>query len=162
VISTTVVEKARSEDFAQLVELWRQQWDYHLKLDPVYYVPRDEAHETGLEKELQTLIDSPIPKLLVARKDNELLGFVVFGPKKAIDGDSKVRIFGNVQEIFVRADARRSGAGKALLSAAEEALKEMGYLDIVIECSSFNDDALRFYQREGYTNRQTLLFKEVD
>jgi ribosomal protein S18 acetylase RimI-like enzyme len=156
------IEAARAADFGELRELWRQQWDYHLNLDPVYYVPRDDTQEAGLKEELRDLINSPTPKLFVARQDKELVGFVVFGPQKAIDGDSKVRIFGNVQEIFVRASARGSGAGKALLSAAEEALKEMGYPDIMIECSSFNDDALRFYEREGYTNRQTLLFKKLD
>ena len=49
-----------------------------------------------------------------------------------------------------KGDCRRQGVGKALMDFARDDAREKGFPRIELDVWSFND-ALRFYEAEGYT-----------
>jgi putative acetyltransferase len=59
---------------------------------------------------------------------------------------------GEVKRMFVVADRRGSGVATAVLRALERlARDELGWERLVLETGDRQPDAIRFYEREGYT-----------
>jgi ribosomal-protein-alanine N-acetyltransferase len=76
-----------------------------------------------------------------------ILGFIVAEAR----GQS-----GHIITIDVVAEARRSGAGSALLRAAEDKLRESGALMVTLEVAVNNEAAIRFYKQKAYFVEKTV------
>ena len=85
---------------------------------------------------------------LVAETDGKIVGFVV------IDRDREGQ--GHVITIDVLPEARRSGLGSQLMTAAEERLRTLGCSTVFLEAAVDNAAALAFYKRHGYSVVQTI------
>ena len=85
---------------------------------------------------------------LVAEADGRIVGFVV------IDRDREGQ--GHVITIDVLPEARRSGLGSQLMTAAEERLRTLGCSTVFLEAAVDNAAALAFYKRHGYSVVQTI------
>lgn len=96
--------------------------------------------------------------LLVAR-DPEVVGFVSFGPET--DGFATDVDRGVVENIFVVPERRGEGIGTALLTAAEDRLREAGADAVSLEVMADNAAARRFYERHGYAPHRVELEKEI-
>lgn len=68
-----------------------------------------------------------------------------------------------VQSLVVEERARRTGAGRLLMGAAEVWARERGLNHVVLHTRVDRDDARAFYQRIGYTRAATahLMSKQV-
>ncbi|BDZ46426.1 hypothetical protein GCM10025866_23350 [Naasia aerilata] len=53
--------------------------------------------------------------------------------------------------MYVVPGRRGSGVSVAVLRALEEAARDRGWTDLVLETGTEQPDAIRFYEREGYT-----------
>ena len=95
----------------------------------------------------------------VARADDRVVGFVTFGPESGAYQQDVRR--GLVHNLYVADDYRDSGVGAALLAAAEEALAADGADVVALEVMAGNEDARRFYAREGYREHRYELEKAV-
>ena len=71
------------------------------------------------------------PHVMIASRQDHDLGFALV-------------THGNLDMLFVTAEARNSGAGAALLASAERAGAR------TLECFARNEDARRFYERHGW------------
>jgi putative acetyltransferase len=78
----------------------------------------------------------------------------------AFDGDAPVGCgglrqiddeHGEVKRMFVPADRRGSGASTAVLRALEADARARGWNRLVLETGTRQPDAVRFYEREGFT-----------
>lgn len=91
----------------------------------------------------------PRAAVLVARDGNRLLGYafvhVVDAPGSWQWGDR----VGVLETLVVDDQARGSGVGHALVGAARERLARSGVQVMKISVVAGNDDAVRFYRREG-------------
>jgi ribosomal protein S18 acetylase RimI-like enzyme len=58
-----------------------------------------------------------------------------------------------LEDLFVRADARRAGVGDALITLAIERAAERGARRIELDTNEHNAGALALYERHGFTNR---------
>jgi len=84
----------------------------------------------------------------------------------AIDGESGVAIgvasigpqgaegVGWVSKVFVTKDARRRGAGRALMAALHEAARARGYREIGLRTRVVFREAIALYEAHGYTSRE--------
>jgi len=145
------------KDFKVLGELLIDQWDYHCNLDSVYY--KNPPENFNFKK---VFIDRLEKKVLVAVKKNKHIGFVVFEEGVDSHGDTKIRKFIEILELFVDKEYRGLGIGAQLLKAVEEKAGDLGYKWVKFYCSSFNTLALDFYDKSGYVERQRLYFKKLD
>lgn len=62
-------------------------------------------------------------------------------------GDGEVE----VKRMFVRPEARGSGVATTLLRALEDEARALGVTRLVLETGTSQPDAMRFYEREGYS-----------
>lgn len=85
---------------------------------------------------------------LVARRDDEVVGFVTFGQESERFQQDVTR--GIVHNIYVRAGHRGEGIGSAMLSTAEGTLVDRGVDTLSLQAMAANDAARAFYRRHGY------------
>ena len=76
-----------------------------------------------------------------------ILGFIVAERRRQV---------GHIITIDVIEQARRLGVGSALLTAAEDRLRENGAIAVELETPVNNDAAIRFYKRKGYFVEKTV------
>jgi putative acetyltransferase len=78
----------------------------------------------------------------------------------AFDGDEAIgcgglrpidESHGEIKRMFVRPEYRGNGVSTAILRALEAAARERGWQRLVLETGDRQPDAIRFYEREGYT-----------
>ncbi len=93
-----------------------------------------------LDGALRTLGD-PAKELYAASEGDQLAGSILL--------DLRGPLAGYIQSVCVRADSRGRGVGKALVSWAEERIYRESP-NVFLFVSSFNGDALRFYERLGF------------
>jgi len=155
------IVKPQIVDVAELVKLWKEQYDFHHNLDSEYYVP----YSRDLEKEFNRLITKAItngePHLLVAKDGDHIVGFVTFEEDSEEYFDTNIKKFGVVIELYVSESSRKKGVGKKLMSEAEKYFASKGLQHVKLACSTFNKNALNFYEKSQYINRQSYLFKKI-
>jgi len=99
-------------------------------------------------RELAFYIARKLGFTLVGEREGKIVGFVV------VDRDRQGQ--GHVITIDVLPEARRSGLGSQLMTAAEERLRTLGCSVVILETAVDNAAALAFYKRHGYSVIHTL------
>jgi putative acetyltransferase len=84
-----------------------------------------------------------LPTVVVAYENDQPVGC---GCYKPFD-DTSVEI----KRMFVVPAKRGSGVAPAILNELHQWAKELGYTNAVLETGTKQHEAIRFYQREGYT-----------
>jgi ribosomal protein S18 acetylase RimI-like enzyme len=89
---------------------------------------------------------------LVYREGERVLGYAIFGWRYLTDG-----VY-DLYWIAVDPDARRKGVGRALITACEEAVRELGGHILIAETSGTEEYAStrEFYAKMGYENEATI------
>lgn len=159
--SSYTIASPVTDNLSEILALFKEQMVHHYQLDPIYYVPYTEELEFKIQVHVKKLIQENKPNILVAKSDEKILGFVTFADGKEEYGDTNIRKFGEIKELFVIPSARNQGIGRTLVAAAEEVFKAQGLKHIVIKSSSFNADAEKVYKKLGYSPRQTVFFKGI-
>ncbi|WP_128906469.1 GNAT family N-acetyltransferase [Halorubrum amylolyticum] len=98
-------------------------------------------------------------ELLVARDDDDPVGFVGFGLDHG--GYERDRTRGVVSNLFVVPERRERGIGADLLDAAERALREAGAETVALEALAANGRAREFYAERGYEPHRVELTKSL-
>jgi len=99
-------------------------------------------------------------RVRVAREDDRLLGFVMF----TVESGSLARTVsrGLIENLYVVPDRRREGIGTALLSHAEDALRDANVERIALDVLAENDDAREFYAHHGYDPHRLTVEKPIE
>ncbi|RDI73152.1 GNAT family N-acetyltransferase [Halopelagius longus] len=98
--------------------------------------------------------------LRVARMDDEIVGFVMFGLERGEYVQDVTR--GVVRNIYVEPAARNRGIGSELLSTAERELRDADAEVITLDVMAGNEAARRFYERHGYSPHRVEIEKRVE
>lgn len=140
-------------DADTLADLWvdlaRDQRAYRSHLEP-------EANRSAVREAITHHIVTD--GIRVARTDS-VVGFVMFDIEHGEYEQDAVR--GIVHNLFVRPDCRFRGIGARLLETAESVLAEAGAEVVALEAMADNEDARRFYARQGYRPHRIELEKRV-
>jgi L-amino acid N-acyltransferase YncA len=85
--------------------------------------------------------------MLVAERDGSVVAWAGIGPY-----DDASDWYSGVGEaaVYVARDARRSGAGVALLEALERAAEDAGHYKLIAKIFDTNEPSLRLFERAGY------------
>ena len=117
-------------------------------------LPDDLPAITALERRVFGAAAWSATSLETAQRDRPELFFVAEAPGSTeIVGHALGGLasdVGEVLELAVSPEARRSGLGRALLGALEGALCAMGARELWLEVRADNEAALALYQRQGY------------
>jgi ribosomal protein S18 acetylase RimI-like enzyme len=106
-----------------------------------------------------SLKNPPRPRAtrLVANVDGEVIGFALVGPAGGDEGSE----VGELYAINVDPDHWDTGAGKALISAAIDALRESRFVAAVLWVHPDNERARRFYTIGGWIDDEVERQQEV-
>ena len=157
--AAVTVREARPDDFDALVELDRASAVHHAAIDPGFYrVPE----RTAIAEFLRRRLENPDRQVLVAEADGAVIGMVDLTRADEPDPGSIVHPVPTVDiGISVLEDWRGQGVGHRLMAAAEASALARGARRIVLDMSSANVDALRFYRSLGYAEHGLLLRREI-
>ena len=153
------IRAARPSDFDALVELDMSSAVHHAGLDPEFYLVPERAMVADF---LRRRLADPDREVLVAEADGAVVGMVDVTLAEEPDPGSIVRPVPTADiGISVLDDWRGRGVGHALMAAAESFAVARGARRIVLDMSSANVGALRFYRSLGYVEHGLLLRREL-
>ncbi len=134
------IRQARQEDFPAIYEF----------VNELEYTVFDERLQWEIYLENA---GNPEHIYLVAFVRNLPIGFVSCHIQNLLHHGGKV---GEIQEMYVRENARGHGAGKILLDRLKEMALERGVLQLEVTSSHKREAAHRFYEREhfGHTHKK--------
>ena len=143
-----MIRPARPIDIPSLVEINDQVHQLHRAAVPGRYL---DPSRDQVDAWFRDRLGDPDLAIWVADRDGVAVGYVsvrrsvgvahVFAP---------ARVTAYVDQLGVRADARRGGHGRALMAAAETQAGSWGAAAVTFDVQAFNGDARRFYEALGY------------
>ena len=91
-------------------------------------------------------------KIFLYEEDNKIVGLVV-----GIVNNDEIETYdfmapkrGRITELVISKNVRSKGIGTVLLKYMEDYLKSIGCKDILIGVFAYNDNAVKFYRKNGY------------
>lgn len=103
-------------------------------------------------------------KIYLAVENQEIIGLIMGAVEEkdeidAITNDCAKT--GNILELIVSQNARGEGIGKILLAQMEEYFKSINCIRINIEVFGPNQNAHKFYSKNGYIDRDIIVSKQL-
>lgn len=140
------IEHLTEDDLFSLAEIFHQIW----------------GETSSLEKMKSTysyLKANPAYVLLVAKQDNQLVGFAMGVICAELYGECKP--FMVVEDVIVDKLHRQKGAGTALMRELEKSAKDFDCCQIIFVTESNRTEALSFYSALGYEYEPFKGFKKI-
>ena len=103
-------------------------------------------------------------KMFLYKENNEVLGLVVglINNEETKEYDFQAPKRGRVSELVVTKKIRSKGIGKQLLDKITEYFKENNCKDILIAVFAYNEDAIRFYEKNNYHTRMIEMTRKIE
>jgi ribosomal protein S18 acetylase RimI-like enzyme len=95
---------------------------------------------------------------LVARTDDSLIGWVLVD--RSVDWFTHKEI-GWISDVYVKQEFRKNGVAKALLEQSLVEFKHIGYDDVRLNVFSFNEKAMRLYEKLGFKDVSKFMRIEI-
>ena len=146
------------QDFATVVDLYLESARYHLELAPNRF---QMPERKSLERELTSAW--PGLKVILAEASGHPVGLIA-GHVLHSTGNGVARTAPTVlriTDVVVRAKARRTGLGAALVDRIEDWGREQGATEITLSVDPSNFAALQLYGRLGYTEARIEMVKTL-
>lgn len=154
-----MIRKAFREDLEQVNLLRRQVNDLHTG-------GRPDIFRAGFCQEIQDrlyeVFDSPDYDVIVASDGERITGFaIVEYAKKPLSPYNRERRYYRIEEFGVSENDHRRGVGTALIAYLKNDAKGLGYDKIELDVWEFNQNAVRFYERQGFSCYRRILEMDV-
>lgn len=108
------------------------------------------------------VLADPHARCLVAEADGHVVGLLLARYHESPAAPwFNARRYVEVEDLTVLSTARRTGAGTALMRAAEDWARALGITTVDLQVIEPNDGARRFYERIGYRTRSRRMTREV-
>jgi len=152
------ITRVGAERVDDLEPLARSMHAHHLTVDPAIpgIPPRDEDGWWALRRErYRRWLEAPDAFALVAETGDPGAGAVGYAVVSVHGGPDDSHVtgerFAELQSLAVLEGMRGAGVGTALLQAVYAELRGIGIEELAIGVLATNHDALRLYEREGFT-----------
>src|SRR5260370_1036861 len=147
----------------ELAPLWDALREHHLSVAPPWLPPAYPAEESWRRRARQyrEWLADPDSFVLVARRGHGLVGYAMVHLRGGSPTWPTSERAGEVETLAVLPEERRRGIGRALLNAVSQRLHALGASEISLHLLVGNDDAGRFYEREGFSPFATWLTKSL-
>ena len=128
-----------------------------------YNILTNEYREEYFKKTLEE-IKKYEGKIFLYKENNEVLGLVVglINNEETKEYDFQAPKRGRVSELVVTKKIRSKGIGKQLLDKITEYFKENNCKDILIAVFAYNEDAIRFYEKNNYHTRMIEMTRKIE
>lgn len=140
-----VVEIPQIEDFKRVNELAVQVHEMHVKWNPDIF---RSVEEVITKEEFENRISNE--EIYVAKKENEIVGYIVFNIKEKEASSMRYRKQLNIEAICVDEKQRRNGIGTKILNNIKEIAKSKGCTDLYLTVNQENENAIKVYEKFGF------------
>jgi GNAT superfamily N-acetyltransferase len=89
--------------------------------------------------------------VFVATVEEAIVGWIHVGLRRVLEADDRAEILG----LVVSSQARKRGAGRALIAAAESWAARLGLSEVVVRSNVARAESHPFYERLGYARTKT-------
>jgi ribosomal protein S18 acetylase RimI-like enzyme len=155
------IRQATVDDAELISRLIKPVHDIHVASRPDFFKPYALTDEL-IAHTRERLLD-PSNTFLVAEVDGEAVGYVFV---QVIERDENPYTYAMryllVDQISVNPDQRSKGYGEALMQAVFDRAKSLGLPRVVLGVWAFNDRAIAFYERLGFTPRDIRMEARVE
>ena len=155
-----VVRRARDTDSDFLSHAIGELQALHATAMPELFKPTAEPY---LPERLSNLLSNPVAHIFVADVDDHAAGFAHFWISHEPEGEnnfSNTKLF--ISYIYVKAEHRCEGVGRALIEEAQNLAKELDISSIELNVMAFNSSATDFFKKCGFISLREVLFRKVE
>ena len=101
-------------------------------------------------------------KMYLYKDNDKIIGFIVglINNLEECTYDFKCPKRGRITELVVSSHYRKSGVGSILLHSMEDYLKSVECKDILLGVFAYNENAIKFYEKNGYHIRMFDMTKK--
>lgn len=120
----------------------------------IYLLSKELGYDYPIEKvkkRIEYILKNTKDIVLVAQKEDEVIGYIHGSPYELLYSDSLINILGFV----VKEKYRNCGVGNLLINKLEYLSKGKGYSGIRLVSGADRLNAHKFYERHGYINRKS-------
>jgi len=158
---TTVIRLLKPEDADAVAHLWESLVAYHRELD-ASLPPAAPQGARRYARRLIDRVDDPMSRVLVAEVDGKVVGYVL-----GVVVDLAPEMFsqepsGFLADIYVDAEYRRAGVGRALVEGLVAWFHERGLHYYEWHVAARNEDSLAFWRSMGGREVMLRMRAEVD
>lgn len=151
-----IVRKAQISDANAIARVHIASWQV------VYrgHVPDEVLNNLSLNEREQMwceLLEKNV-NVLVLLKDNNLVGFISFGPSR--DKHDDPLHIAEITALYIMPEEWRNGFGKKLLNTAISSISKDNFRKIILWVVDSNQLAKNFYEINGFTNRHEIKIVE--
>lgn len=141
------IEEAKEHHYIEVNRLVKQGHDDHVQGDDMVF----REVETVMPKEYYIeLLEQEHNTVLVARKENKIIGFAVISIEASPVFPSLVqRRFAYIHDFGVDQSEKRKGIGSLLFEACLKWAKEMKVNEVELNVWEFNEEAISFYEKHS-------------
>ena len=130
------------------------------ELDQLHPDYRDKMAEIDLKE-----VNDNDGKCFIAIEEDQVIGLIMgiipkYNQYDYLDYKCPKR--GIITELVVTKKVRSKGVGQSLMNTMEEYFKNKECEYILVDVFSYNDNAIKFYNKEGYHNRMHTAIKRID
>ena len=142
-----IIRKANDRDLEQLRSLYRELDEDAVRFQPEHFIMSNRSDEY-----LLNLIHGVNTDILVAEQGNDMIGFsLLFRQYSKNISCLKPQSNVYIGDLVVTKKFRSQGVGTKLMEASKEYGKVHGAEFIRTQVFPQNEDAIRFYERNGFT-----------
>lgn len=138
------VEFPKKEDWNRVNVLARQVHELHVRWRPDLFLYVEEVIGAG---QFEEMIQEE--KILVAKLQEEIVGYVTFCMKEKNHSGMRYRKYLCIDAICVDEKERGKGIGTLLLRHTRKIAEENGCTDLYLTVNEENEDAIKLYEKFG-------------
>ena len=147
-----VIRRARDGDEHHVAEFAIRLFAQHVEYDPGRF--SIFANVDGAARFYRSRFDTADSAVFVAELENEIVGFAYI-ERDPLNYSELLENGAWLHDIYVDEQARAEGVGKALISAAAKAAKQMGAEKLLLTVAAKNPGAQKIFEKAGF--RPTMM-----
>lgn len=151
--------EANMQDYQALCSIFEEGDEYHRQALPHIFMKPDGSVRT--KEFISSIITNENEVLFVAESNQTIIGVVHIGIRKAPYIDIMVpRSYAVIDNIVVLDVHRGKGVGKMLMKKVHEWISSKEIKHIELHVWEFNQSAIKFYEKLGYTTASRKMWRE--
>lgn len=157
------IRRANIEDYDGMCETLREVHELHCKSEPEFFQMPENGSTLQSREYITELIESDDSNILLAEAEDCIVGVAIIHIRNSPDHPAIVqRQLGVIESLSVLSSYRGRGIGTKLMEAAEKWVADKGVSSCELVVWEFNRDAIKLYERLGYSTVNRRMYKSME
>ncbi len=154
------VRPARAGDAEAITAMWADMAKLHESFHRECWEYAEDAHKSVHQHIVESVDDPEMIQLVACNPEGWPVGFARGCVRKA-NPIFRIRVSGEVWDLFVAAPHRGHGLGRRLLQKLMDEMKARGAEDVQLKASLLNECAIELYKKMGFEPVMQHMYKRI-